>query len=159
MSTATTMSTGEDTTMPHYQKPDFFTSRVFNPLVALATKLGLSMKGSRVLAVKGRKSGEWRTTPVNPLTFEGSRYLVAPRGETQWVRNIRISKEGRLTLGRKTETIRVEELPDTEKVPLLRAYLKEWAWESKQFFGLPGADVPDSELERIAPNHPVFRII
>lgn len=159
MRTTTAFSTGGDTTMPRYQKPDFFTSRVFNPLVALATKLGLSMKGSRVLAVQGRKTGEWRTTPVNPLTFEGNRYLVAPRGETHWVRNIRVSKEGRLTVGRKTETIRVEELADSEKVPLLRAYLKAWAWESKQFFGLSGAGVPDAELERIAPNHPVFRIL
>ncbi|MBA4179775.1 MAG: nitroreductase [Anaerolinea sp.] len=142
-----------------YKKPDAFTRMIFNPLVGFAAKLGLSMKGSRSLAVRGRKSGEWRSTPVNPLIFNGDRYLVAPRGETHWVRNIRISGEGRLTLGRRTETIRVEEIPDGAKVPVLRAYLKEWAWESKQFFGLPGANVPDSELERIAPNHPVFRIV
>ena len=142
-----------------YNKPDVFTRTVFNPLVSLAAKLGLSMKGSRTLAVRGRKSGVWRTTPVNPLKFEGSRYLVAPRGETHWVRNIRVSLEGRLRLGRKTEAIRVEELPDSAKVPVLRAYLKEWPWESKQFFGLPSANVPDSEIEQIAPNHPVFRIL
>lgn len=145
--------------IPMYKKPDVFTRTLLNPLVGLAAGLGLSMKGSRKLAVRGRKSGEWRTTPVNPLSFEGSRYLVAPRGETHWVRNIRVSHEGRLTLGRKTETIRVEELPDGAKVPVLRAYLEEWAWESKQFFGLPNANVPDSELERIAPNHPVFRVV
>lgn len=145
--------------MPTYQKPGIFTRRVFNPLVALAAKLGFSLKGSRALAVKGRKSGEWRTTPVNPLSFDGSRYLVSPRGTTHWVRNIRVSHEGRLTLGRKTETIHVEEVPDADKAPLLRAYLKEWAWESKQFFGLAGADVPDAELARIAPEHPVFRIM
>lgn len=142
-----------------YKKPDFVTQRVFNPAVAALTKLGLSLQGSRVLAVQGRKSGEWRTTPVNPLSFEGSRYLVAPRGTTQWVRNIRVSHAGKLTLGRKTESIRVEELADADKVPVLRAYLKKWAWESKQFFGLPGPNVPDSELERVAPNHPVFRIV
>lgn len=149
----------EKTTDMVYKEPDAFTRTIFNPLVALAAKLGLSMRGSRTLAVRGRKSGEWRSTPVNPLVFNGARYLVAPRGETHWVRNIRVSGEGRLTLGRKTETIRVEELSESARVPVLRAYLKEWAWESKQFFGVPNANVLDSELDRIAPNHPVFRIV
>jgi deazaflavin-dependent oxidoreductase (nitroreductase family) len=145
--------------MPHYQKPDFFTRRLLNPAVALAAKLGLSMRGSRVLSTKGRKSGEWRTTPVNPLSFEGGRYLVAPRGETHWVRNVRANGHAKLRVGRKEETVTLEELADGVKVPLIRAYLKEWAWETKQFFGLPNASVPDAEIERIAPEHPVFRII
>ncbi len=142
-----------------YQKPDFLTNHVFNPLVALATSLGLSLKGSRVLSVRGRKSCEWRSTPVNPLLLEGERYLVAPRGNTQWVRNIRVTHEGRLKLGRRTETIRVEEVSDAQKVPILRAYLKHWASESKKFFGVENANVPDEELVRIAPEHPVFRIV
>jgi deazaflavin-dependent oxidoreductase (nitroreductase family) len=145
--------------MPHYQKPDFFTRHLFNPAVALATTLGLSMRGSRVLSTKGRKSGEWRTTPVNPLSFEGGRYLVAPRGETHWVRNVRANGHAKLRVGRKEETVTLEELPDGVKVPLIRAYLKEWAWETKQFFGLSNASVPDAEIERIAPEHPVFRIV
>ena len=82
-----------------YIKPGFFTTRVFNPVVSfLAGRLGLSLKGARVLSVQGRKSGEWHRTPVNPLSFKGQRYLVAPRGETQWVRNIRVSRAGRLTI-------------------------------------------------------------
>jgi deazaflavin-dependent oxidoreductase (nitroreductase family) len=144
----------------HFIKPGFFTARVFNPVVSfLAGRLGLSMKGARVLAVQGRKSGEWRSTPVNLLTIDGQRYLVAPRGETQWVRNIRVSQVGRLTVGGKTEVVRIEEVPDHEKPPILRAYLKEWAWEVKQFFGGVGADAPGAELARIAPKHPVFRIV
>lgn len=59
-----------------------------------------------MLSVRGRKTGEWHSTPVNPLTFSGQRYLVAPRGETQWVRNVRVSREARLTLGGSTETVR-----------------------------------------------------
>ena len=145
--------------MTSYQKPDSFTKHIFNPMVALATRLGLSMRGSRVLSTRGRKSGAWRTTPVNPLNYEGGRYLVAPRGETHWVRNVRANGEAKLRIGRKEEAIRLEELPDAEKLPLLRAYLKLWAWETKQFFGLPGADVPDVEIERIAPEHPVFRVV
>lgn len=144
----------------HFVKPGFFTARVFNPVVSfLAGRLGLSMKGARVLEVQGRKSGEWHGTPVNPLTFNGQRYLVAPRGETQWVRNIRVSQVGRLTIGGKTEVVRVEEVPDQDKPPILRAYLAEWAWEVKQFFGGVGADAPDADLARIAPKHPVFRIV
>jgi deazaflavin-dependent oxidoreductase (nitroreductase family) len=65
--------------------------------------MGISVYGSRVLAVKGRKSGEWRTTPVNPLRVDGVRYLVAPRGNTQWVRNLRVVGTGELRVGAKTE--------------------------------------------------------
>ncbi len=143
-----------------YIEPGFFTTRVVNPAVAfLAGRLGLSMKGARVLSVQGRKTGEWHSTPVNPLSFNGQRYLVAPRGETQWVRNIRVSREARLTLGRRTETVRVEEIADSEKPPILRAYLKEWAWEVNQFFGGVGADASEDTLARIASKHPVFRIV
>ena len=141
-----------------YQRPGWFTKRVFNPLVAGLTRLGVSLAGSRVLEVRGRKSGEWRRTPVNPLTYEGERYIVAPRGETQWVRNLRASGEGRLRRGRRIEQFTATELPDDEKVLLLRAYLKKWAWEVGAFFQGVGADAPDEDLRRIAPLHPVFRI-
>jgi deazaflavin-dependent oxidoreductase (nitroreductase family) len=143
-----------------YIKPGFFTTRVFNPAISFLTgRLGLSVKGARVLAVQGRKTGEWRSTPVNPLSFAGQRYLVSPRGETQWVRNIRVSRTGRITLGRTTETVRVEEVADMEKPPILRAYLEEWAWEVKPFFGGVGAEASEGDLARIAPKHPVFRIM
>ena len=142
-----------------YIRPGFFTRRVFNPVVAfLAGRLGLNMKGARVLSVQGRTSGAWHSTPVNPLTFEGQRYLVSPRGETQWVRNIRVSRAGRLTVGGTTEDVRVDEVPDHEKPAILRAYLREWAWEVKQFFGGVGADASEAEVVRIAPAYPVFRI-
>jgi deazaflavin-dependent oxidoreductase (nitroreductase family) len=144
--------------MPHYQRAGWFTKNVFNRLVAVSTRMGLSVWGSRVLEVPGRKSGEPRRTPVNLMTFEGQRYLVAPRGHTQWVRNLRVSGSGRLLVGRRAEDFAAAELPDAEKVPLLRAYLKKWSWETGQFFGGVGADAPDSELLRIAPDHPVFRI-
>ena len=142
----------------HYQRPGWFTKRVFNPIVAGLTRLGVSLVGSRVLEVRGRTSGEWRSTPVNPLQFEGDRYIVAARGETHWVRNLRSSGEGRLRRGRRTEEFTAAEIGDDEKVPLLRAYLKKWAWEVGAFFQGVGADAPDEDLRRIAPLHPVFRI-
>jgi deazaflavin-dependent oxidoreductase (nitroreductase family) len=141
-----------------FQEPGWFTKNVFNRAVALLTRLGISVAGSRVLEVRGRKSGEWRRTPVNLLDFEGDRYLVAPRGHTQWVRNMRARGEGRLVLGRRVEGFRATELADAEKPELLRAYLRKWKWEVGAFFGGVGPDAPEEELLRIAPDHPVFRI-
>jgi deazaflavin-dependent oxidoreductase (nitroreductase family) len=142
---------------PHFQEPGWFTRHLFNPLVAVLSKAGLGVAGSRVLEVRGRKSGEWRQTPVNPLDFDGRRYLVSPRGHTQWVRNIRVSGKGRLR-GRGTEEFSVTEVADEEKPPILRAYLRKWKWEIGAFFGGVGPDSSDEELRRIAPDHPVFRI-
>jgi hypothetical protein len=141
-----------------YIKPDWFTEHMFNPTVALLTRMGVSVWGSRVLRVRGRKSGEWRSSPVNLLTFEGVRYLVAPRGNTQWVRNIRVSGTGELLLGSRAESFRVVEIPDADKVPILRNYLKRWKFEVGMFFDGVSAESPESELRRIAPDHPVFRV-
>ena len=141
-----------------YQQPGWFTKHVFNNIVALFTRIGISVWGSRVLEVPGRKTGEPRRTPVNLLTYEGDRYLVAPRGHTQWVRNLRASGRGRLLLGRHSEEFAATELPDDERPPVLRAYLKRWKAETGVFFGGVGPDAGDDELRRIAPDHPVFRL-
>jgi deazaflavin-dependent oxidoreductase (nitroreductase family) len=129
-----------------------------NPLIIGLTRFGLSAWGSRVLEVQGRKSGEPRRVPVNPLTLDGRRYLVAPRGHTQWVRNLRAAGEGNLLLGRRREHFTAAELDDSEKEPVLRAYLRRWKWEVGQFFEGVGPDSPAADLARIAPDHPVFRI-
>jgi deazaflavin-dependent oxidoreductase (nitroreductase family) len=140
------------------RRPGWFTSHVFNPIVAFLTRRGLSLLGSRVLEVRGRTSGEPRRTPVNLLTLEGERYLVAPRGETQWVRNLRASGEGRLLLGRRGEPFAAVEIADDQKVPILRAYLKRWKAEVGVFFDGVGPDSPEDELRRSAAKHPVFRL-
>jgi deazaflavin-dependent oxidoreductase (nitroreductase family) len=147
------------TTSERYVRPDWFTRTIFNPLVGWLTARGLSVYGSRVLAVRGRKSGQWRTVPVNLLDFEGQRYLVAPRGVTEWVRNIRASSAGQLRLGSRVEPIRVAEVADADKLPILRAYLRKWAWEVGAFFEGVNAQASEADLERIAPNHPIFRIL
>jgi deazaflavin-dependent oxidoreductase (nitroreductase family) len=118
----------------------------------------LSVAGSRVLEVRGRKTGELRRTPVNLLVIDDARYLVAPRGHTQWVRNLRARSEGRLLVGRRSEDFTAAEVGDDEKVPILRAYLERWKWEVGAFFGGVGPDAADDELRRIAPDHPIFRI-
>src|ERR1700722_5646178 len=110
----------------HYRAPGWFTRNVFNRLVAFLTRNGISVLGSRVLAVKGRTSGQWRTTPVNLLSHDGRRYLVAPRGGTQWGRTRRAAGPGELRVGRRAAASRGRELDADEKVPVLRAYLSRW---------------------------------
>jgi deazaflavin-dependent oxidoreductase (nitroreductase family) len=141
-----------------FHRPGWFTAHVFNRLVSGLTRAGVSMAGSRVLEVRGRTSGEWRRTPVNLLAHDGGRYLVAPRGHTQWVRNLRASGEGRLLLGRRAERFTAVELGDDEKPPLLREYLRRWGWEVGRFVEGLGPDSSDEELRRLAPDFPVFRI-
>lgn len=141
----------------HYRKPGLFTRHVFNPAVAFLTRRGLSIWGSRVLEVRGRSSGRLRRTPVNLLTFEGNDYLVAPRGEAQWVRNVRAA-QGRLAtvVGRRRQEWIARELEGADKVPVLRAYLRRWKAEVGVFFDGTSADSTDDELAAIAPRHPVF---
>jgi deazaflavin-dependent oxidoreductase (nitroreductase family) len=145
--------------MAKYQEPDWLTKHVFNPLVMLLTNRGLSVRGSRILVVRGRKSGHVRTTPVNPLEVGGTRYLVAPRGETEWVLNLRAARGAELRLGRHREPIGVEELPDEAKPLILREYLRRWKMETGKFFDGVTAESPESELRRIARRHPVFRVL
>lgn len=141
-----------------YVQPGWFTRHVFNRAVQGLTAAGVSVWGSRVLTVRGRKSGKPYSVPVNLLTHDGSRYLVSPRGTTQWVRNLRAAGTGELRVGRRTETFTAEELPDAEKVEILRAYLKRWRAEVGIFFQGVRADSPEDDLRRIAPDHPVFRV-
>jgi deazaflavin-dependent oxidoreductase (nitroreductase family) len=133
-------------------------ARFFNSAVAALTRAGISVWGSRVLAVRGRTSGQWRTTPVNPLTLDGARYLVAPRGHTQWVRNLRVAGGGELRVGRRAEAFTATEIADDQKPEILRAYLRRWKFEVGVFFDGVDAGAPDARLLQIAPGYPVFRI-
>ncbi|WP_236244602.1 nitroreductase family deazaflavin-dependent oxidoreductase [Streptomyces sp. CC210A] len=142
----------------HVKKPGWFTVHVLNRFVAWLTRRGVSVWGSRVLAVRGRKSGEWRRTPVNLLTLDGVQYLVAPRGHVQWTRNMRAAGGGELHLGKQVQPFTAEEVGDDDKPAVLRAYLRRWKAEVGVFFGGAGPDSTDEELRAIAPRHPVFRI-
>ena len=141
-----------------YLAPDR-TAHIFNAVTKWLTARGISLLGSRVLAVRGRKSGEVRTTVVNLFTYEGSQYLLAPRGHTQWVRNLRAVGEGELRLGRRSERFTPVEIADADKTPLIRLYLRKWAWETGAFFDGLKADSPEADIEAAAPGFPVFRIV
>jgi deazaflavin-dependent oxidoreductase (nitroreductase family) len=141
-----------------YVAPGWFTRRVFNPLVAFATRHGLSLMGSRVLSVPGRKTGLPRSTVVNLLPLEGQRFLVAPRGHTQWARNLRAASTAELRVGRRVETITASELPDADKLSVLREYLRRWRWEVGQFFEGIDEHSSDQDLAAVAPDFPVFEL-
>jgi deazaflavin-dependent oxidoreductase (nitroreductase family) len=141
----------------HYRAPDWFTTHVLNGFVAWLTRRGLSVWGSRVLEVRGRQSGEPRCVPVNLLVLDGREYLVSPRGEGQWVRNVRAADgELHLLLGRRRDRRTATEVSDDEKVPVLRAYLRRWKFEVGMFFEGVDGNSPDEALRAIAPSHPVF---
>lgn len=146
------------TTTTHYLAPTA-SDRRFNRLAGRLTRMGLSLLGSRELIVPGRRSGAPRSTVVNLLEVDGRSYLVAPRGETEWVRNLRANDgRGQLRLGRRVRSFAATELADDAKVAVLRPYLERWAFEVGRFFDGVGADSSDDELRAIAPRHPVFEL-
>lgn len=153
-----TAHTSDHVASARYLRPSWFTRHVFNRVVRWLTRSGLSLAGSRELRVVGRRSGQVRTTVVNLLPLDGRRYLVAPRGTTEWVRNLRVAGTGEIRVGRRVEPFQAEELPDDAKGPVLRAYLDRWGWEVGQFFeGISKAST-DEDLAAIAPGFPVFAI-
>jgi len=148
-----------ETTTDRYLKPTWFTQHVVNRAIRRLARLGLSPKGLRELRVIGRTTGEWRTVAVNLLELDGARYLVAPRGTTEWVRNIRVAGGGELRVGRRTEEFAIRELTDDEKAPVLREYLVRWKAEVKVFFDGIDEHATDEQLAEIAPGFPVFEVV
>ncbi|HEX3780359.1 MAG TPA: nitroreductase family deazaflavin-dependent oxidoreductase [Pseudonocardiaceae bacterium] len=141
-----------------YIRPGGASDRIAMAVVRGLTGLGISLLGSRVLTVRGRKTGEPRSVPVNLLTIDGKRYLVAPRGHVQWVRNLRVAGTGQLRIGRRVEVFTPTELGDEAKPAILRAYLKRWKFEVGMFFDGIDATATDEQLLSIAPGYPIFQI-
>jgi deazaflavin-dependent oxidoreductase (nitroreductase family) len=127
-----------------YLKPGWLVSRLVNPLLM---RIGIIP----TLAVRGRTSGEWRTVPVNVLELGGQRYLVAPRGDTQWVRNLRATGRGELRWRGRSEPFRSTEIADDEQSRIIEAYLARWGYQVRPYFqALPdAADHPVFSIERL----------
>ncbi len=132
--------------------------RLFNRVVKGLTRVGISVLGTREIRIVGRRSGQMRSNVVNLLTLGDERYLVAPRGTTDWVRNLRVAEVGELRLGRRSEAFRAVELSDDDKLDVLRSYLQRWAFEVGRFFDGVDANSSDAEIARIAPGVPVFMV-
>lgn len=141
-----------------YVRPGARVDRWTQVAVRWLTERGISLMGSRVLTVRGRRSGHPRQVVVNLLTLDGERYLVSPRGNTEWVRNVRAAGTADLALGRRTEHVSLAELPLAERAPVLRVYLDRWGWEVGRFVDGLTKDSTDAELEAAAPGFPVLRV-
>ena len=146
-----------DAATPRYLRPSRLDRLAVRALRRLV-RMGVDVWGARELSVVGRTSGRVRSTVVNVLEVGGGRYLVAPRGTTEWVRNLRAAGEGELRLGRRRERFRAVEIADHEKEPVLRAYLERWAFEVGKFFEGLGKDATSAQIAAAAGGFPVFRI-
>ncbi len=144
--------------MSEYYRPPSQIERVFNWIVSALMRLGIAAPTAQQLEVRGRTSGQPRRTPVNLLQLDGEEYLLSPPGNTQWVRNIRAAGTARLLRGRRVREIRVSEIDDAAKLPMLRAYLQRWGGALGRYFEGVNGKSSDAELLRIAPDHPVFQL-
>lgn len=145
------------TTTRRYIRPSR-SDRLFNAVLRGLLRLGVSAWGARELRVVGRRSGKVRRTVVNLLTVDGATYLVAPRGVTEWVRNLRAAGEGELRVGRRIARFDATEVADPAKIPVLRAYLERWAFEVGRFFDGVTAASADADLAAVAAGFPAFAI-
>ena len=142
---------------PYYLQGSPFAIRM-NSVIGWLARHGVSLLGTAEMSVRGRKSGQLQRIPVNPHVHEGAQYLVSARGHSQWVRNMRAVGGGELRVGRKVRTFTAVELPDAEKLPVIRTYLERWGWQVDSYFQGVTAGSTDEEIAAAAPDHPVFRI-
>src|SRR5262245_34031562 len=131
--------------------------RLFNRLFGWFVGLGIGLPHNYLLQVTGRKTGRLYSTPVNILDYEGRRFLVAPRGETQWVRNARSSQQIWLKKGRRRQAYRVRELADTDKPMVLKIYLDRFKTTVRRYFPAPAGSPPEAFAE-LATRYPVFEL-
>jgi len=140
-----------------YDEPNR-TARAANALIGWLAELGISISGTKALRVRGRKTGKLRGVVVNVLRVDGVDYLVSPRGNTQWVRNVRAA--GVVDMGPRWHRRRLHttEVADAAKADLLKRYLDRWYWEVKGHIAGLTPDSGDDELHAAAPSIPVFAL-
>ena len=140
-----------------YEEPNR-AARAANAVIRWLAELGISIAGTRALRVRGRKSGQQRAVVINLLTVDGVDYLVSPRGNTQWARNVRAAGVVELGPRWRSEHARVSEVDDAAKPELLRRYLARWYWQVKGYVGGLTPDSSDEQLLAGAPRIPVFAL-
>jgi deazaflavin-dependent oxidoreductase (nitroreductase family) len=140
-----------------YDEPNR-TARAANALIGWLAELGISVAGTRALRVRGRKTGKPRGVVVNILRVDGVDYVVSPRGNTQWVRNVRAA--GVVDVGPvwRRHQLRATEVADTAKADLIKRYLDRWYWEVKGHIAGLTPDSGDDEIHAAAPSIPVFAL-
>ena len=146
-----------DATLPKFQEPSA-TEKFFNRTFGFLIGLGIGPAYIYLLEVRGRKSGKLYTTPVDLVDLNGKRYLVAPRGRTQWVRNAEAAGEIVLKRGSHRTTYRLRAIPDADKPPILKAYLDSFKNEVQRFFPIQ-AGSPTEAFLGIASSYPAFELL
>ena len=143
--------------LPAFREPTPV-EKVFNRTFGFVVGLGLGPAHIFLLQVRGRKSGKLYATPVDVLELAGKRYLVAPRGRTQWVRNAEAAGEITLKKGSRRDKFRLRALNDAEKLPILKAYLDSFRREVQRYFAV-GAGSPPEAFAEIASSYPAFELL
>jgi deazaflavin-dependent oxidoreductase (nitroreductase family) len=133
-------------------------AKVANTVIRRLAEAGISIAGTRALRVRGRKSGQVRTVVVNVLTVGDADYLVSPRGNTQWARNVRAAGAVEVGPNWRRRKLRATEVGDTAKPDLLKRYLDRWYWEVKGHIAGLTPDSGDDQLSAAAPSIPVFAL-
>jgi deazaflavin-dependent oxidoreductase (nitroreductase family) len=146
-----------NSTLPSFRQPSA-TERVFNRIFGFLVGLGLGFSYNYLLQVRGRKSGKIYSTPIDLLERGGKRFLVAPRGRTQWVRNAEAAGEVTLKKGSKRERFRLRALSDAEKPEILKAYLDQFKREVQRYFPVP-AGSPVESFRELVESYPAFELI
>lgn len=132
-------------------------TQMMNRITSWLASLGLMPSKTVTLEVRGRRSGQMRSTVINWVEQDGQRYIVSPRGEAEWVRNVRAADGEAVIRRRGRQSVRLEEVPTEQRAPILKAYLGENTWSTRQHFEVdPKAEL--TEFAGIAARHPVFRI-
>ena len=143
--------------MTTFRKPNAIEG-LFNRCFGFLVGLGLGPKYNYLLQVRGRKSGKLYSTPIDLLEINSKRYLVAPRGRTQWVRNAEAAGEITLKRGNWQHSFRLRAVPDIEKPELLKAYLDRFKMAVQRYFPVPAGSAVQA-FAAIAANYPVFELI
>jgi deazaflavin-dependent oxidoreductase (nitroreductase family) len=138
-----------------YEEPNR-AARAANTVIRWLAELGVSIAGTRALRVRGRKSGKQRGVVINLLTVDGVDYLVSPRGNTQWARNVRAAGVVETGPRWRSARARVSEVEDAAKPELLRRYLARWYWQVKGYVAGLTPESTDEQLLAAGPRIPVF---
>jgi deazaflavin-dependent oxidoreductase (nitroreductase family) len=146
-----------DATLPAFREPTTV-ERIFNRTFGFLVGLGLGPGHMYLLQVRGRKTGKLFSTPVDLLELQGKRYLVAPRGRTQWVRNAEAAGEIALRKGSTLQKFRLRSIPDAEKPQILKAYLDSFKREVQRYFPVPAGSPPE-QFAAIAASYPAFELL
>ncbi|MGA7051074.1 MAG: nitroreductase family deazaflavin-dependent oxidoreductase [Mycobacterium sp.] len=141
-----------------YEEPNR-AARAANAGIRWLAEVGISIAGTQALRVRGRKSGKQRGVVINLLTVNGVDYLVSPRGDTQWARNVRAAGVVEMGPRWRNERTRVNEVDDAGKPELLRRYLARWYWQVKGYVAGLTPDSSDEQLRAAAPSIPVFALV